>query len=258
MSDKYNFKKIVQETFASSKKNNKPMRKKLLKKSVMYLFILFVAYLVIGNMLHLVIFPEKKPTVSAFFKPGQAFYSKAEGFKQIVAKQENGFVYSHLEIEPFAGGPPEHIHEGFDETFEIENGELTIWVDGVIKKVRPGEVVLIPKGTPHKPYNETAETIRTKGTFAFPEKFAYHLPQVYSYMEQHPNFAKEPKTVFQMALFQQAGFDSYVADGPPVFIQKTIAVVANPMARLLGLKTYDQKNNIVMQSTQTQAALISE
>lgn len=41
-----------------------------------------------------------------------------------------------------------------------------------------------------------------------------------------------------MALFQQAGFDSYVVDGPSVFIQKMIGLFANPVSRLFGLKTY--------------------
>ena len=95
----------------------------------MYILIGVVLYLVAGNLLHLVIIPEKKPEVATYFKPGHQFYSKAEGFKQTVIKQENGFVYGHLEVEPFAPGPPMHIHEGFDETFEIENGELSVWVD---------------------------------------------------------------------------------------------------------------------------------
>ena len=210
----------------------------------MYFSIFIGLYLVIGNLLHRVVFPEKRPDVSAYFKPGQEFYSKAEGFRQKVAKQENGFVHGHLEVEPFAGGPPKHIHDGFDETFEIENGELTVWVNGEIKKLRPGQVLHIPKGTPHKPYNETADTIRLKGSFAFPEKFAFQLPQVYGYVDDNPDFAKSPKTIFQMALFQGAGFDSYLAEGPPVFAQKTMGFVVSPLARLLGFRSYYKKYDI--------------
>lgn len=210
----------------------------------MYLLLFIGLYLVIANLLHRVIFPEKKPTVSKYFQPGQILYSKAEGFRQYVVKQENGLVYCRLEAEPFAAGPPKHIHDDFDETFEIENGELSMWVNGEVKKIRPGDVLHIPKGTPHKPFNETGETIRSKGTYAFPEAFAFYLPQVYGYMDNHPAFANSPKTLFQVALFQQAGFDSYIADGPPVFMQKAIGFVANPVARLFGLKSFYEKYNV--------------
>ncbi|MGC4234291.1 MAG: cupin domain-containing protein, partial [Niabella sp.] len=122
----------------------------------MALLFTLASYLIIGTLFHRVLFPEKKPDVATWFKPGQKLYSKTEGFCQTVIKQENGYVHCMLEMEPYAAGPPKHIHTGFDETFQIENGELTVWVDGTTRKVRPGEVLHIPKGTPHKPYNETA------------------------------------------------------------------------------------------------------
>ncbi len=202
------------------------------------LLLFFAAYLLLGNLLHRVVFPEPKPDVSTHFRAGQEFYSQTEGFRQTVLKQENGFVHVHLTVDPFAGGPPKHIHDTFDETFAIENGELTVWVDGEIKKLRPGQVLHIPKGTPHQPYNETADTIRLKGSFPFPENFAFYLPQVYGYMDSHPDFARSPKTVLQMSLFQSAGFDSYIADGPPMAVQKALGFVVSPLARLLGFKSY--------------------
>jgi mannose-6-phosphate isomerase-like protein (cupin superfamily) len=214
------------------------MFEKISKKATMYILIIVTAYLSIGYLFHLVIFPENKPEVSTYFKPGQQFYSKAEGFRQTVVKQENGHVFCSLEIEPFAGGPPKHIHTRFDEFFEISNGELTVWVDGEIKKIHPGEKLFIPKGTPHKPYNETADTIHVKGPIDFPENFAYCLPQVYGVVDKMPGFAKPPKTALQMALFSQAGFDSYLVDGPPVFMQKTMSFLLTPLARLAGYKSY--------------------
>jgi mannose-6-phosphate isomerase-like protein (cupin superfamily) len=220
------------------------MQRKILKRITMYLLIFIGAYIIIGNLLHRVVFPQKHPEISRHFKPGQEFYSKSEGFLQKVIKQENGLVYGTLEAEPFAPGPPKHIHNGFDEIFEIENGELTIWVDGEVKKLHPGEKLMIPKGTAHKPYNETGETIRLKGSFAFPEKFAFYLQQVYSYMDRNPDFMSSPKTLFQMSLLQPAGFDSYLADGPPVIIQKAIGYVVGPLARLLGFRSYHEQYDI--------------
>jgi mannose-6-phosphate isomerase-like protein (cupin superfamily) len=220
------------------------MFKKIIKKTAMYIAILIAAYLSIGYLLHLVIFPESNPKISTYFKPGQQFYSKTEGFRQTVVKQENGHVSCSLEIEPFAGGPPKHIHTGFDEFFEINNGELTVWVNGEIKKLHPGEKLFIPKGTPHKPYNETADTIHVKGTIAFPENFAYYLSQAYGLMDNTPGFEKSPKTILQMALFTSEGFDSYAADGPPVFIQKAMGFFLVPLARLSGFKSYYTKYDI--------------
>jgi len=205
---------------------------------MIYVIILIAGYIVIGYFLHLVVFPEKKPEVSSYFKKDQMFTSKAEGFDQSVVAQEKGVVYCNLVVQPFAPGPPKHIHTKFDEYFEVQNGELSVWVDGEIKKIHPGEVVHIPKGTPHKPFNETSETIHLKESFAMPEKFAFYLSQVYQLMDYHPQFGKMPAMIFMLAPLHQAGFDSYLAEGPPVFIQKTIAFLAAPVARLMGYKSY--------------------
>ncbi len=204
----------------------------------MSLPVLIAFYLATGHLFHRVIFPEQKPEISTWFRPGQEFYSKAEGFRQTILKQENGFVFCTLKIDPFAAGPPKHIHKDFDETFRIENGELTVWVDGEIKKIRRGEVLHITKGVPHKPYNETADTIRLKGTIAFPEKFAFHLVQVYGVMDSRPGFEQAPDIALQMAMFQSSGFDSYIADGPPVPVQKAMGFIITPLLRLLGYKSY--------------------
>ena len=54
----------------------------------MYSFIAFMAYLGIGYLLHAVIFPEKKPDISTYFKPGDVFYSKTERIKQRRIRQK--------------------------------------------------------------------------------------------------------------------------------------------------------------------------
>jgi hypothetical protein len=149
-----------------------------------------------------------------------------------------------VEIEPFAGGPPKHIHTDFDEFFAVSNGELSVWVDGKVIKLHPGDSLFIPRGTPHKPFNETADTIRTKGAFAFPEKFAYHLPQVYGVMDNTPGFGKSPGTLLQMSMFSSVGFDSYLAEGPPVFIQKTMSFLLVPLTRMLGYRSYYKEYDI--------------
>ena len=220
---------------------------KKLKKVIIYIVSVFCGYLAIGYFLHLVVFPENKPDISNYFEEGQQYYSKAEGFDQTVVAQKDGLVHCNLVVDPHASGPPKHIHTEFDEYFEIKNGELTVWVDGAIKKIRPGQIVHIPKGTPHKAYNETSETIHLKEGFPMPEKFAFYLSQIYGIMDHFQNFGQMPATLFMIAPLQQAGFDSFLAEGPPIFFQKVMFFVLTPAARLMGYKSYynefDLRNN---------------
>ena len=198
-----------------------------IKKMMLIVLIVFVGYLAIGYLFHLVIFPENKPEISTYFIGGHKFISEAEGFHQTVVSQEKGKVYCNLVISPYAPGPPKHIHTSFDEYFEVKNGELSIWVDGEVKKIKAGEVVHIPKGTPHKPFNETAETIYLKESFAMPEEFAFYLSQIYGLMDHHPKFGKMPAMLFMLAPIHLAGFDSYLVEAPPVFVQKSMAFFAD-------------------------------
>ncbi|RPA66972.1 cupin domain-containing protein [Cyclobacteriaceae bacterium YHN15] len=217
---------------------------KILKKMILYSMALIAAYITIGYFLHLVVFPENIPEISGYFEPGQVLNSEAEGFRQTVVKQEYGLVSCSLEIAPHASGPPSHVHTDFDEIFEVENGMLSIIINGEIKKILPGEKLLVSKGTPHKPFNETADTLHSKGVIAFPEKFAFGLVQIYGLMDHNPDFGKLPVTLFMLAPIQQAGFDSYLSDGPPVFIQKTLSFILTPAARLMGFKSYYKEFNI--------------
>jgi mannose-6-phosphate isomerase-like protein (cupin superfamily) len=220
------------------------MKTHKLKKMATYFLALIGGYLVIGYLLHLVVFPEKKPDVKTYFKPGYLFSAKMEGAHQTVVKQENGHVYCNSELEPFADGPPCHIHTGFDETFEVTKGELSVLVNGKVVKLTPGKKLFVPRGTPHKPFNETAESVIMKGAVAFPEKFAFNLQQVYGLMDNMPGFGKSPSTLFQMSLLASEGFDSYLADGPPVFLQKALGFLIVPISRLMGLKSYYKEYDI--------------
>ena len=217
---------------------------KAFKKTLLIAVAVAGVYLAIGYLLHAVLFPLDEPDISSYFKPGQTFYSEAEGLRQTVVKHEEGLVYCELVMYPHAPGPPKHIHARFDEHFATTNGTLSVWLDGEVKKVNPGETLQVLRGVPHKPFNETSDTLYLRGTIALPEKFVFGLVQVYGLMDSHPDFGKMPATLFMMAPIQQAGFDSFLAEGPPVVIQRIMSFLLTPASRLMGYKhyyeTYDQ------------------
>jgi len=215
---------------------------KKIKKLLKIVSTLFIVYLGIGYLLHLIIFPEYKPDISNYFNAGDVFYSKEEGLRQTVLKQENGKVYCKIELEPHAEGPPVHIHTGFDEVFVGGDHPINIQFASEEKVLNPGGKLVIPKGTPHKPYNTNDSTVTLIMTedVGFPEELAVYLSQVYGYMDESEDNMKPPKVIFQMAMFNQY-FDSYLGEGPPVMIQMCLNFLVVPLARLIGYKSYYKK-----------------
>ena len=63
------------------------------------------------------------------------------------------------------GSPPKHMHPNTHEIQYILAGTGTIWLGDKEVKVKPGDLVVIPKGTPHggtKPDGRTIKAIAIK------------------------------------------------------------------------------------------------
>ena len=63
------------------------------------------------------------------------------------------------------GSPPKHLHANANEIQYILEGKGTIWLGDKEVAVKPGDLVIIPKGTPHggtKPDGRTIKAIAIK------------------------------------------------------------------------------------------------
>jgi mannose-6-phosphate isomerase-like protein (cupin superfamily) len=63
------------------------------------------------------------------------------------------------------GSPPKHLHANANEIQFILEGTGTIWLGDKEVTVKPGDLVIIPKGTPHagtKPNGRTIKAIAIK------------------------------------------------------------------------------------------------
>jgi mannose-6-phosphate isomerase-like protein (cupin superfamily) len=64
-----------------------------------------------------------------------------------------------------AGNVPKHMHPNTNEMQYILEGTGTIWLGDKEVKVKPGDLVVIPKGTPHggtKPDGRTLKALAIK------------------------------------------------------------------------------------------------
>lgn len=62
-------------------------------------------------------------------------------------------------VHPGGYVPFEHIHVNQDEIFHIQQGEMRLKVRGAKKTGRKGDVLTIPRGTPHIAFNDKQEPL---------------------------------------------------------------------------------------------------
>ena len=219
---------------------------KLLKK-IGFAFLISVGiYLGVGYFLHLVVFPEYKPDLTDYFKPGDVLPNKSGGYKQTVLMQEDGIVSTQLDMNPFSLGPPLHTHHTYDETFTALDKPVTLIVNNEVVMLAPGETIAAPAGVPHKMYNDTDEPVSMVLT-NMPVKKLVYLNQLYGYMNEHQDNFNMGKALLQFSLITPY-FDSDTHEGPPVFVQNTLFFLLRPLARLLGYSSYNEKYSVARKS----------
>jgi len=214
-----------------------------MKKILLGILGVVIAYILLGALVDRVIFPEAEPGAEYYPPEGFVFTSRTEGFRQTVLKHENDLVWGELVLEPHAAGPPEHIHTTFAEKFIVAEGTLSLLVNGEKKLLRPGETFLVVPGTPHKPFNETGAPVVVRGPFepeyAIPAQFSVFLTQAYGFFDEAEANNRPPKALLQMSRFSPK-YDSWLT-APPVPLQKTLFFIIGPTARLLGYRTFYEK-----------------
>lgn len=206
---------------------------------LLYAAITVVGYLGISIVIHHYVIPPEKIAYHSYFKPGDQLNSVSEGFNQTIVSVEGEWLDARLVIHPHASGPPEHIHTDFDETFTVKEGVLSILIDGESRLIKAGESVFIPRGTAHKPFNESDQMVVIENSGekkTLPTKFAYYLKQLYPVIDDMGDNMDIVKITLQMSVYGN-DMDTWIA-GPPIAFQKALRFILAPTARLLGYKTY--------------------
>jgi mannose-6-phosphate isomerase-like protein (cupin superfamily) len=122
--------------------------KKKLKK-VLIIVILFVGYVLIGNLFHRYIFPEHDPDVSMYPVSGDTITNAFAGEKIVFIETgiETGGAFSlrQFHLKPGGAVPKAHLHE-YDETFTVTQGRMTLHWKGKTYILNPGASITVPAG----------------------------------------------------------------------------------------------------------------
>ena len=100
--------------------------------------------------------------------------------------------YAQIRLVEHAGyRTPLHVHPGTDETFLVVEGQLTLFVNGQVHTLGPGDYAFIPRGTPHAQGNTTNEDVvlaLTLSPGAFAGFFDARAELVVSTPPGHPDY----------------------------------------------------------------------
>ncbi len=62
-------------------------------------------------------------------------------------------------LDPGMPGPPVHVHPNAEESFEVTEGALDVFVDGEWRSVHAPETATVPANVPHTLRNGSSETV---------------------------------------------------------------------------------------------------
>lgn len=95
-------------------------------------------------------------------KPGEVLdvprWGRRLEFKTTASETKGEYMEAVIDLKPSAGEAAEHIHENTHERYTVLSGTMRAKLDGKFVRLKAGDVLDIPKGTPHmNPWNNSRE-----------------------------------------------------------------------------------------------------
>ncbi len=164
-----------------------------------------------------------------------------EWVSELVPAEETGGEYLSALYIIAGEGPPLHYHVGYEETFEVLKGELTIDYENTSHSVTPGETHTIASGTVHKPRYDGNEFAAAIGSVRPAAKTLELLMTMFG-LTHEGKVDESGQPDFLQGMVMADGFaNDTVFVSPPPTITKALSIVISPLSRLLGYQsTYSE------------------
>lgn len=132
-----------------------------------------------------------------------------------------------------------HIHPKQNETFIMRNGQLKMLVGKENRYLEEGETITIPKGQAHQWWNDTNEEVLIEVLFEPAGNMEIFLEQFFGMCNDGITLP-DGNLKFMQAMAMTKKYDLYLS-APPVPLQKFLASLLGPVARMMGNKNFDPK-----------------
>ncbi len=137
---------------------------------------------------------------------------------------------------------PDHIHLKQNETFSIEQGELTYTLNGEEHIIGAGESVLLPRNVPHNHYNTSDEPVVFLQTISPAYDIDYFFETLIGLTNEGKIVNGEMKFLQAMAVGKYLNSPTMLA-AIPRGIQKVLINIFGPLARGIGYRALYAKHS---------------
>jgi mannose-6-phosphate isomerase-like protein (cupin superfamily) len=135
-------------------------------------------------------------------------------------------------IGPGMVGPPVHVHPTAEESYEVIEGALDIFVDGEWRTLRSGESASAPAGVPHTLRNATTEPVRIVNIHRPALQFESLFREMHGLIRQGKIKRlppKEPRSAIYVAMLFGKYPDEIRVTKPPNGVFKALAMVGGAL-----------------------------
>lgn len=146
-------------------------------------------------------------------------------FLETAAETKGEHLLIEVSLPANGGGPPLHIHDQFEEHFEVVSGQLTVRVAKEERLLQAGESLTAPIGVAHTFRNAHSEPVTFRVKLTPPLQFEQSVRIHYGLMDDGLTDAKgNPKKLAHTALVLSMQ-NTWVA-GIPLWLQKKLFAFA--------------------------------
>jgi quercetin dioxygenase-like cupin family protein len=147
-----------------------------------------------------------------------------------------GSAVAELTAVPGTRVVGEHMHPALVERFSVEDGELTVLLDGRTSVLGAGERAEIQPGVWHDWWNEGDRTAIVRVEITPGERFVHLVETLFGLArEGHVNKRGMPHPL-QLALLATEFSDIIVFRNPPTAVQRALFGILAPLARRRGYR----------------------
>lgn len=154
--------------------------------------------------------------------------------RKTAAETEGRSFEMEWELAPESGGTPIHIHPNAWESYEVLEGKLDVYVDGVWQTLSTGERLEVESGIPHTFRNSSAEVVRVYNSHAPAMRFDQYFEGLGRLTSRGILSAQRitPRAILHLALLMTSHEEEIISVKPPHRLMRIFARIG----RMLGYR----------------------